>query len=119
MKNMLIIDDDADILNALSELLTSEHYNVTISTNGRALEKIGNGHQAPDVIILDVMLAGLDGRDLCRKIKKDEATKHIPVIMISAHPHVEKSVFKAGADDFIEKPFDINNLVQRIHTLVN
>jgi len=68
----------------------------------------------PDLILLDVMLAGLDGREICKKIKSTESTKNIPVIMVSATPAVNQTVRDFGANDFVAKPFDIFQLLNKI-----
>lgn len=119
MKRMLIIDDDTDILEALEALLDIEGYNVRISTRPDVIEKIDKDHK-PDMIILDVMLSGKDGRAICKHLKSSKRTKDIPVLMISAHPDVKSSVTKAGADDFLAKPFESDELISKAkHLLKN
>lgn len=61
----------------------------------------------PELIISDMLLSGIDGRTICSNLKKKEETKHIPIIMISAHPDAKISCLEAGADTFISKPFDM------------
>ncbi len=71
---------------------------------------------SPDVILLDIMLGDLDGRDVCRALKSDPKTDHIPVIMISASHNLFDPGDKLGlADDFIAKPFDIDDLASKVH----
>lgn len=118
MKKMLIIDDDTDILEALEALMNMEGFEVKISTKADAINRITVTNQ-PDLIILDVMLSGKDGRLLCQWLKKQEMTKNIPVLMISAHPTVRSSTLKAGANDFLAKPFEIDDLVNRVNHLIN
>jgi CheY-like chemotaxis protein len=65
----------------------------------------------PDVILLDVLLSGEDGREICRKLKADPQRQHIPVIMLSAHADASKVADTSGADDFLEKPFDVDALI--------
>lgn len=69
---------------------------------------------APDVIILDLLLSGKDGRHICLELKNVPLLKSIPVIMMSAHPGANISAKKAGANDFIAKPFEIDNLLETI-----
>lgn len=115
---MLIIDDDTDILEALETLMNMEGFDVKISTKADAIDRITVRNQ-PDMIILDVMLSGKDGRRLCQKLKMQESTKNIPVLMMSAHPTVKKSTLKAGADDFLAKPFETRDLVNKVNHLIN
>ena len=68
----------------------------------------------PDLIVLDVLLSGVDGREICKKIKHTESWKHIPVIMFSAHPSAQKNMENFGADDFIPKPFQSEKILERI-----
>lgn len=117
MKRMLIIDDDIDILEALEALLSMEGFSVKISTNTDVFKYIDDTNQ-PDMIILDVMLSGKDGRYVVKQLKKQPATKNIPVLMISAHPNVKKSTLKAGADAFLAKPFETRELVSKVNNLL-
>lgn len=114
-KNILIVDDDPDILDSLQLILESEGYAITTSEKGDYVEKLSiqNKH-LPDLIILDVLLSGKDGRTITRKLKNEKKTHNIPIVMISAHPNAEKSVKESGADDFLSKPFDINNLLSKV-----
>lgn len=118
MKNMLIIDDDTAILEALEALLDTEGYAVKISTRPDVIEKIGENNQ-PDMIIMDVLLSGTDGRQVVKKMRRVASTKKIPVLMISAHPNVRKSTLKAGANDFLAKPFETRDLVKKVNHLIN
>ncbi len=66
------------------------------------------------MILLDVLLSGKDGREIVKYLKSQDETRYIPVIMFSAHPSAEETARKAGADDFIAKPFDIDELLVKI-----
>jgi DNA-binding response OmpR family regulator len=114
MKKIVVLDDDEAILAAIKYTLESEgHVVIPLTRNGRGLlNQIKKG--PPDLIILDVLLSGQDGRDICKKLKSEKTTRGIPVIMISAHPDAEESARKAGADDFLEKPFDIDDLLSAV-----
>lgn len=68
----------------------------------------------PKLIISDMLLSGIDGRTICSNLKKNEKTKHIPIIMISAHPDAKVSCLEAGADSFIAKPFDMHDFRQEV-----
>ena len=117
-KKILIIDDDIDILDAMKITLESEGYDVTISEKGEYVENISEDNALPDLIIIDVLLSGKDGRIICKKLKSEKVTKNIPIIMISAHPSAEKSITNVGANEFLAKPFDIDVLLQKINNLL-
>lgn len=118
MKRILVVDDDLAILEALDLMLRDAGYETEVSTkNGDYVEQ-SLERQLPDLIVLDILLSGHDGRTICKKLKSQEATKNVPVILISAHPNAEKTAFEAGADDFLEKPFDIDNLLAKVQRFV-
>ena len=113
MAKILLIDDDPDIRMVMSKMLNKEGYAVeTASRREEALECIAN--EKPSLILLDVLLSGADGRELCREIKATEATKDIPVIMFSGHPSAAQQFESYGADDFIAKPFNTETLLQKL-----
>jgi DNA-binding response OmpR family regulator len=114
-KKILVVDDDPDILDALQFMLEDAGYEVKTTEKGEYAENLRNTNGGlPDVIILDVLLSGKDGRLICQKLKSQEETKHIPIIMISAHPNAKHSVSAVGADDFMAKPFDMDDLLATI-----
>jgi CheY-like chemotaxis protein len=112
-RRLLVVDDEPDILEFLQIILEDEGYAVTTSDKGEYLEQLHNGG-LPDLILLDVLLSGKDGRDIVKYLKQEPTTKHIPVIMLSAHPGARQTALQAGADDFLEKPFDIDTLLTLI-----
>jgi DNA-binding response OmpR family regulator len=119
MKNILIIEDDKSILDAMRMALEFEGYSVTVSDRGDYAHVLLSGKSAlPDGILLDILLSGMDGRVICTMLKDNAKTKHIPIIMMSAHPHAEKSVYEAGADYFLSKPFAIDDLLGTVHRFV-
>lgn len=114
-KKILVVDDDPDILDALKFALEDAGYAVTTTEKGEYAENLRDTNGGlPDVIILDVLLSGKDGRLICQKLKSQDDTKHIPVIMISAHLNAKYSVQLVGADDFLAKPFDIDELLEKV-----
>jgi DNA-binding response OmpR family regulator len=118
-KKILVVDDDLDILDALQFMLEDAGYEVTITEKGEYAENLRDTNGGlPDVIILDVLLSGKDGRIICQKLKSQEDTKHIPIIMISAHPNAKQSAQAVGADDFLAKPFDMDVLLTRISIFI-
>ena len=113
LKRILAVDDDLYILDALSELLKYSGYDIDITPKGEDVFNKIDEH-VPDLILLDVMLSGFDGRDICRQLKANKKTSKIPIIMISATPNISDSVKNSGADDYIAKPFDISHLLDKI-----
>jgi DNA-binding response OmpR family regulator len=69
----------------------------------------------PDLILLDVLISGYDGRVICKQLKSNEETKHIPIIMFSAHPGAAATIADYGANDFISKPFDVDHLLKKVN----
>jgi len=110
----MIADDDAGIVQLLTLMLTHEGYEVCSTYNGATLLDIDT--EFPDLILLDICMPGVDGRDVCKTLKQKAMTKNIPIVMISASEDVERSVMDAGANDFLAKPFDIKELLKKIET---
>jgi DNA-binding response OmpR family regulator len=113
-KKILILDDDPVILKLLSFLLTEVGYEIqTLSCGDTVFDDI-KAFQ-PDLILMDVMLAGLDGRSICKNIKENHLTSFLPVILISSTHHLLQSLdFHGAPNDFIPKPFDIDDLLRKI-----
>jgi len=108
-KRILVVDDNRDILEALS--MTLEVYGYTVQTTPKGEETFEKVKVfQPHLIILDIMLAGSDGRDICKRLKGNKSTEHIPVLMISALPSVATDAKSCGANGSICKPFDIARL---------
>jgi CheY-like chemotaxis protein len=112
-KKILIVDDERDILECLTMILEEEGYSVVPTVDGEYLEKL-QIDDLPDLILLDVLLSGKDGRELVKYLKTQKETRSIPVIVISAHPTAEASALEAGADLFLAKPFDLSYLLNNI-----
>jgi len=113
MSKILVVDDDTDILSVMEILLKMKGFEVEVTTRGEnTFPKIESFK--PDLILLDVLISGHDGRTICRELKARKETSHIPVIMFSAHPGAAASILQYGADDFIAKPFDVANLLQKV-----
>jgi len=113
MKKVLLIDDDPDVITVLQLLLKKKGYEVaTASREEEAYHQVKAFE--PDLIVLDVLLSGVDGRTICKQLKNSKASKHIPIIMFSAHPGAQKNMADFGADDFIPKPFESNKILERI-----
>ena len=112
-RRLLVVDDEPDILEFLQIILEEEGYEVVTADKGEYLEQLHNGG-LPHLILLDVLLSGKDGREIVKYLKSQQETKHIPVIMFSAHPSAEEAARLAGADDFLAKPFEIDVLLAKI-----
>lgn len=114
-KKILVVDDDPDILDSLRLTLEDAGYDVTTTEKGEYAENLRDTNGGlPDVIILDILLSGKDGRIICQKLKSQEETRHVPILMISAHPNAKQSVKAVGADDFLAKPFDMDELLEKV-----
>jgi len=113
---ILIVDDSKAMVDALVELLASKGYVVvTVATGSDALSAAQR--EKPDLILLDIAIPGLDGFMVGGKLKQDETTKDIPIIMLTAHAgHEEqlRAVEEAGAADFVAKPFRVDVLMEKI-----
>ncbi len=116
-EHILVVDDEKDILELVSYNLTKNGYRVSTSLTGEdALRQAAAS--APELIILDLMLPGLDGLDVCRILSNDSRTAHIPIIMLSARGEEADIVagLELGADDYVTKPFSPRVLLARVRT---
>jgi two-component system, cell cycle response regulator len=116
---VLVVDDILANVRLLEAKLTAEYFDVVTAMNGLdALEAIQR--TKPDIILLDVMMPGIDGIEVCKRIKADAATQHIPVVMVTALDQPEDRIrgLEAGADDFLTKPVNDISLFCRIKSLV-
>jgi DNA-binding response OmpR family regulator len=117
---ILVVDDEVYIVHILDFSLGMEGYDVVTALDGeQALEKVKL--EKPDLIVLDIMMPKLDGYETCKQLKSDPATRHIPVILLSAKGrNVDQKVgFEVGADDYITKPFSPRKLVERVNALLD
>ena len=108
-KKILVVDDDEGIVEVVQIVLEGEGYQVQTSLNGDCLTDFSA--DLPDLILLDVLLLDEDGREISKRMKSDQRTAHIPIIMLSAHSDMNKVAHMGGADDFLEKPFDVDALI--------
>ncbi len=111
-KRIMIADDDPAILDAIGIILEYKGYQVLQALNGEGLIEMEN--EFPDLLLLDIWMSGIDGRDICKKLKTTETTSKIPIVLISAGKDIEQSAREAGADDFLAKPFEIDELFKMI-----
>jgi two-component system phosphate regulon response regulator PhoB/two-component system alkaline phosphatase synthesis response regulator PhoP len=110
MKRIIFVDDDPSIATIAKLLFERAGYEITVFANGAPLINNHNHIEAPDLYILDKQLPDIDGLEICRRLKSNEHTKHIPVIMLSANPDIKRLAKLAGADSAIEKPFSLAEL---------
>ncbi len=116
-KKIMIADDDPAIIDALQMMLELEDYEVSTTVDGETIYKMQK--EFPDLLILDIWMSGQDGREICSFLKNSPHTKDIPILMISASRDVDGSAHKAGADDFITKPFEMDDLLGKVKKLLD
>ncbi|MFZ5877580.1 MAG: response regulator transcription factor [Nitrospirota bacterium] len=119
MKTALVIEDEPDIVRLLTHYLEQSGYRVRTETTGSAGLRAAL-ERAPDVIILDVMLPGLDGHEVCRRLRSDPATAAVPILMLTARGEETDKVrgLEIGADDYVTKPFSPKEVVARVKALL-
>lgn len=119
MSQILIIDDEQDILDLLSYNLKKEGFSILTAKDGISAKEAAR-KTSPDLIILDLMLPGIDGLELCRFLKKDSKTASIPIIMLTAKGQEMDKVtgLEMGADDYVTKPFSIKEIIARVKALL-
>ncbi|RMF76191.1 MAG: DNA-binding response regulator [Chloroflexi bacterium] len=119
MTKILIIEDEETLIRNLTDKLSADGYSVITSMDGEeGLELIRS--EKPDLILLDIMLPGLDGLSICRIVRNDASTMHIPIIMLTARgTEVDKIVgLESGADDYIVKPFGLGEFLARVRAVL-
>jgi two-component system phosphate regulon response regulator PhoB len=118
-KSIFVVEDEEDILELLRFNLTREGYSVTTATSGEEAVK-GISRKIPDLVLLDLMLPGLDGLEVCRALKKDPKTAGIPIVMATAKGEESDVVsgLELGADDYITKPFGMKVLIARVRAVL-
>lgn len=117
MTNIVIVDDDPGVLEAFRYVFDPVKYQVTIFLNGTAI--LDNECPIPDIYLLDKQLSGVDGLDICRFLKGQHQTRHIPVIIMTASPNIFLLAQSAGADGILEKPFDVGKLRNMVNSHVH
>ncbi len=116
-QSILIVDDTSENIDLLVGILEN-NYNVKVAINGERAIKIANAQERPDLILLDIMMPGMDGFEVCRLLKDNPYTKHIPVIFLTAmqDPESERKGLELGAVDFVTKPISPPTVMARIKT---
>ncbi|MET1055742.1 MAG: response regulator [Pedobacter sp.] len=116
VKKIFIADDDEAIVDATAMMLEMAGYEVRHTLNGATVQN--DVLNRPDLVLLDIWMSGIDGRDVCRMLKADPATLDIPVLMISAGRDIKESALASGANDFLAKPFDMDDLLEKVAKLI-
>jgi DNA-binding response OmpR family regulator len=116
-EKILVVDDERDVRGLLSDFLTEEGYRVILATNGA--EAMGLAElENPEVILLDINMPGIDGIEVCKKLKAQEKTQFIPIIIITALEDSGFIAYLEGADDFVSKPFNLVELTFRVRSML-
>ena len=118
-ETILIVDDERDIVRLLEYNLMEEGFHVISAMNGQDALKTAM-EQRPNLIILDLMLPGMDGREVCKILKRQAETEHIPIVILSAKAsEVDRIVgFELGCDDYVVKPFNTRELILRVKAVL-
>lgn len=118
-RSILVVDDDVEIVNLLQSKLVNEGFDVWGDFDGKsAIQSIQK--VKPDLLVLDVNMPEMDGWEVCKKMRSDEGTKYIPIILLTAKNEAADRIhgFEIGADDYIPKPFVIDEVILRIKSLL-
>jgi DNA-binding response OmpR family regulator len=114
MKRIVVIEDEPNISELVRIILEAEGHQV-ITFNDAALYQSRLQSSHPDLVLLDLNIAGFDGQVICDYIKKQSDLKHIPVILMSANQNITEVKKDCGAEDFINKPFDVYHFLQKVN----
>jgi DNA-binding response OmpR family regulator len=112
MRKIFIADDDADIVDILKMMLQTQGYQVQTTTH--APDVLNCANNLPDLIILDLWMLGNDGRDIFTRLRQQDYTKDIPVVFMSANSRLKEIAAEYAVDGFIEKPFDMNCMLNKV-----
>jgi DNA-binding response OmpR family regulator len=118
MAKILIVDDSEHIVVLLSEILVNHGFEVEIALSKKELV-YSLLASSPDLILMDVRLSGDDGRKLCRDLKANSSYRDIPIILLSGSHELLESFTDYSADDIIEKPFEMNEIIEKISAILN
>jgi len=113
---VLVVDDEWEIRDMLSRFLTEEGYEVILASNGEEAIELAE-RENPQVILLDIMMPGIDGIETCKRLKAEEKTRFIPIIMATALWDTYEEAIEAGAEDFATKPFHLAELSFRVKSI--
>lgn len=112
-RKVVLVDDDLDILEAIQAMLEDEGYIVVTTDRGEDVAEISR-LERPNLIVLDMLLAGKDGREIAKQLKSQESTRHIPILMLSAHPRAAREAQDFAINGFLAKPFEMDELLAKV-----
>ncbi len=116
-KKIFIADDDPDILEILRLMLNIAGYKTDATTNANDI--FDYKEALPDLIVLDIWMSGIDGREICTRLKENDLTKNIPVVFLSANSSIEEITASYHAYDYIAKPFDMDYLLMKVSSILH
>jgi putative two-component system response regulator len=114
---ILVVDDEAHIRSLLIGFLTGEGYEVVAASDGEEALSVAQSEDL-QLVLLDIRMPGIDGVETCKKLKANEKTRLIPVIIITGYQDSKMEVLEAGAEDFVNKPFDMVELAIRVKSIL-
>jgi DNA-binding response OmpR family regulator len=114
---VLVVDDESTIRDLLNIFLPTKGLKVILAANGEEALELAKKN-IPKVILLDIKMPGIDGMETCRRLRAEEQIRYIPVIMVTAFGTTKTEATDAGADDFISKPFDMEDLALRLKSAI-
>ena len=115
---IVVLDDSPAIVDSIELMMELEGLSISKFYKGTDMLDALNVKEKPKVILMDMWLSGEDGRDICRHITADEYLKDIPVVIMSASRGLGQSALDAGANDFIAKPFDMEDIIERLRVYI-
>jgi DNA-binding response OmpR family regulator len=120
MGKIWIVEDEPDIANLVAHHVRRDQFHVEIFHDGESFLAAVAGREIPDLVILDLMLPGISGLDICRTLRKEERTRNVPIIMLTARDTETDIVrgLELGADDYVVKPFSVGELMARIKAVL-
>jgi CheY-like chemotaxis protein len=111
-KKIMVAEDDIGILEAMQIMLEDAGYEVITTVDGQTVQDVTE--DLPDVLLLDIWMSGMDGTEICQHLKSQPRTQHIPIILCSANKDTQKLAKECGADDFIMKPFEMMDFLNKV-----
>jgi CheY-like chemotaxis protein len=118
MNKILVIDDDKNLLQVMKSVLQLRGFNVSVFRNWEIAYRIMK-FLKPQLILLDVFLKGIDGLEVCQRLKSSPFTRNIPILLCSGYPQIaERGIRDYGAADFIAKPFELDELINKMHSII-
>ena len=120
MSTILIVDDEEDLATTVAYAFEQEGWTATVAHDGKTALESALGTKTPDVVLLDLMLPDISGTEVCRQLRSHDATRAIPIVMLTArNEEIDRVVgFEVGADDYVGKPFSMRELVLRIKAIL-